>query len=106
MDAYFGLAFVVCLGLLIYGLVKGFPWFIIKGSLINGPGFLAALYGIFYGTAYAITSSSGWWFLAIVGAFFAVVCGFNLYNYLNGEEARMFAELVREKIREPESEEG
>jgi hypothetical protein len=100
MDAFLGFAFFICIGLLVFGLARRFPWFIIQGALVNGPGFLAALYGIFYGVSYATTGSAGWWLLAIVGALFALVCGYNLYHFFSGEEARMFGELVARKTRE------
>jgi hypothetical protein len=100
MDAFFGLAFFICVGVVLFGLAKGFPWFVIKGAMVNGPAFVAALYGIFYGVSYGATGSGAWWLLAIVGGFFAFVCGDNMYNFFNGQEARMFGELVAEKFRE------
>ena len=64
---------------------KGFPWFVIKGAMVNGPEFLAALHGILYGVSYGAISSGGWWLLAILGGFFALVCGYNMYNFSTGK---------------------
>jgi hypothetical protein len=69
MDVFIGMAIFICLGVLIFGLVKGFPWFVIQGAMINGPGFLAALYGIFYGVYYGATSSPPWLLLAVMGGY-------------------------------------
>ena len=84
MDTFLGMAFFICIGVVIFGIVKGFDWFIIKGALLNGPRFLAALYGIFYGATYGATSSSGWWLVAIIGGFFALICGYNMYSFFKG----------------------
>ena len=98
MDTFLGMAFFICIGVVIFGIVKGFDWFIIKGALLNGPGFLAALYGIFYGATYGATSSSGWWLVAIIGGLFALICGYNMYNFFNGHEARMFDERIAKRL--------
>jgi ABC-type phosphate transport system permease subunit len=98
-DALLGMSFVLCLGLVVFGLVKGFSWFIIKGALVNGPSFLASLWGIHAGVSNAIATSTGtWWLLAVVGAVFALVCGFNLYNYLSGKEAEMLARMIVQRL--------
>jgi hypothetical protein len=93
MDTFLEMAFFICVGVVIFGVVKGFPWFIIKGALVNGPGFLAALYAIFYGATYAETSSSDWWVVAVIGGFFALICGF-----VNGEDARKFNERIAKRL--------
>jgi hypothetical protein len=81
--------------------VKGFSWFIIKGALINGPGFIASVWATLAGISYGVTTPNGaWWFLAIVGVLFGFVCGYNLYNYLSGKEADMLARMARERFRE------
>ena len=89
MDTFLGMAFFICVGVVIFGVVKGFRWFAIKNALLNGPGFLAALYAIFYGATYAETSSSGWWLVAIIGGFFALVCGYNMYFFQWGRRKKV-----------------
>ena len=99
-DAAFGLAFVVCIGLLIFGLVKGFPWFIIQGSLVNGAMVVFCFYLLFkilanisyFGVGGAIV-------LTIPVIAFGAICIFNIRNFLSGQEAENFYELVRERVR-------
>lgn len=94
-DTFLGMSAVLCVGLLIFGLVRGFPWFIIKGALVNGPGFLVSLWGIFTGFSGALsTGNAAWWILAALGGAFSLICGFNLHSFLSGEEARSFAKMV------------
>jgi hypothetical protein len=100
-DTFLGMCFFLCLGLAIYGFVRGFPSFIIKGALVNGPAFLASLWGILAGVSNAISSANSvWWLLAGVGGAFAFICGSNLYHYLSGYEAETFTRLVARKVRE------
>jgi hypothetical protein len=66
MDTFLGMAFFICVGVVIFGLVKSFPWFIIKGALVNGPGFLAALYAIFYGARSNLRRDE-FWRLVVLG---------------------------------------
>jgi hypothetical protein len=94
MDTFLGMAFFICVGVVIFGIVKGFRWFAIKNALLNGPGFLAALYGIFYGATYGATGSSGWWLVAIIGGLFALICGYNMYSFFKGPDARMSREYL------------
>jgi hypothetical protein len=94
MDTFLGMAFFICVGVVIFGIVKGFSWFAIKNALLNGPGFLAALYGIFYGATYAETSSSGWWLVAIIGGLFALICGYNMYSFFKGPDPRKSREYL------------
>jgi len=95
MSLFLVLSVIMCAGLGLLGIIRGFPWFVIKGAMVNGPGFLASIYALYYGAS----RSGGWWILALLGLVFAIVCGWNLYNYVSGEEARQFNAMVANSIR-------
>jgi hypothetical protein len=99
MSLFLGLALIVCVGLAIWGLVHKFPFFIIKGAMINGIGALASLYALYWGVYYGVTRSGWGWLLALLGIGFGWVCGFNLYHYVTGKEARDFNAEVAARIR-------
>ena len=99
-DTYLGVATFFAVTLVIFGLSRGFPWFIIKGALVNGPGLVAALWGIMAGVSKGVSEGGGWWLLAVVGVIFAYVCGHNVKHYLDGSEAKRFYDLVRAKLGE------
>lgn len=98
LESFIGSSIICAIALGIYGLVRGFPWFVIQGALVNGPGFIAALWAISAGITNGTGGNAGWWVLAAIGAMFALVCGFNLKNFLDGSEARHFYELVRREV--------
>ena len=100
-DTASGLAVIVCIGLLIFGVVKRFPWFIIQGSLVNGAMVILCFYVL--GKIIANVNSLGGIgavLLSLLVLGFGAICCSNLRAYLTGEEARNFYNLVREKIKE------
>lgn len=100
LEALIGLAVVAAVSLGIFGLVKRFPWFIIQGALINGPIFVAALWGLFTGLLNGLSAGGGWWALFAGSIPVAYVCGSNVKHFLDGSEAEMFYKAVREKMRQ------
>jgi len=92
------LAIVVCLGLLIFGFKKGFPWFIIETALVNGAMAVLCLYLLIIiianldgGLAVALS-------VIVVG--FGAICCINLHRYLSGKESERFNQVVQERFRE------
>jgi hypothetical protein len=73
-DVVLALAVVSAMMFGIYGLIKRFPSFVIQGTLVNVPGFIAALRELQVGCANGLMTGGGWWLLTVICVFFAIVC--------------------------------
>lgn len=99
MSLFLVLSVIMCIGLGLWGMIRRFPWFVIKGAMFNGPGFLASAYALYYGVYYGVSRSGSWWLLALLGVAFGYICGLNLYHYVSGEDAQTFNIMVANRIR-------
>ena len=99
MSLFLGLALIVCVGLAIWGFTHHFPFFIIRGAMLNGVCLLVSSYALIFGVYNGATKSGWWWLLALLGIGFGRICGFNLYHYVIGKEARDFNAEVAARIR-------
>lgn len=100
LDAAFGLAVITCFGMLIFGLVKRFPRFIIQGSITNCAAVVLCAYlltKVFANFTHLGGVLSTVLIVPIIA--FGVICTINLRNFLSGREAENFYELIRREIR-------
>jgi hypothetical protein len=104
-DSASGLAIVVCLVLLVFGLVKRFPWFIIQGALVNGAMVVLCIYLLSkIITNIDFLGGIGALVLALVVLALGAICCFNLRAHISGKEAEHFYGLVRERLLRRDSE--
>ena len=81
---------------LVWGLVRGFPWFVTQTAAVNGGLIGPSLLGLYHSIANTLSGGSFLWLLlGLICGVFAAICFFNLKGYFNGNDAQKYTkELV------------
>lgn len=93
-------AVVAAAAALVYGVAKGFYWFVTKGGMVNAAVAACCVAAVGYGTYRGLSGEgAGWWVLCVAGLIMGGISGLNLREFISGREDADLREKVIASIK-------